>query len=216
MTRAIATLSGAVSTVCDDIDTGGDRTMTAAPAYMASVEDELFEVWESLDLPNKGWRAEIIEGRIVMTPPPGNEHNLIASRVHRALARAIAEDWQIFQTAAVDTGFGNNLYVPDLVVIPQDQVIAHGAYLDASNALLVVEITSASNADVDRTTKLRGYAHAGIPLYLLIDRFAKDQPAVTLHSRPSNDRYWDQRRVPFGEPISIPEPFDLTLETKDF
>ena len=45
--------------------------MSAAPVLSLTTWEELVEVWENLDLPNAAWRAELIEGRIVMTPPPG-------------------------------------------------------------------------------------------------------------------------------------------------
>ncbi|MFI0465178.1 Uma2 family endonuclease [Saccharopolyspora sp. 5N102] len=218
MTRAITVLSGMVSTVRDDIDTGGDRAVTAAPVLPRSTWDELVQVWQSLDLPNKGWRAEIIEESIVMTPPPGYGHNVIADRVHRALARVIPQDWGIFQTAAVEIPLRSNLFIPDLVVIPMDALPSDDdpAPVPAGRALLAVEITSKSNANRDRNEKLWGYAHGGVPLFLLIDRFAKDEPSVTLYSGPSGGRYRFQQKVPFGEPIALPEPFDFTLETKEF
>jgi hypothetical protein len=60
------------------------------------------------------------------------------------------------------------------------------------------------------------YARAGIPLYLLIDRFAGSGPTVELHSRPREAEYRATTRVPFGESIGVPAPFDFTLETEDF
>ncbi|KAA5829517.1 Uma2 family endonuclease [Saccharopolyspora hirsuta] len=192
--------------------------MTAAPVFSPSTWDELVQVWQNVDLPNKAWRAEIIEGSIVMTPPPGYGHNVIADRVHRVLARTIPQSWGIFQTAAVEVPLRSNLFIPDLVVIPLEALPADDdpVPVPAGQALLAVEITSKSNANRDRNEKLWGYAHGGVPLYLLIDRFAKDEPSVTLYSGPAGGRYRRQRKVPFGEPIEIPEPFGFTLDTKDF
>ncbi|MGP4019449.1 Uma2 family endonuclease [Saccharopolyspora sp. 5N708] len=218
MTSEIATLSGVVSTVRDDIDTGGDRAMTAAPAFERSTWDELVQVWEHLDLPNRAWRAEIIEESIVMTPPPGHGHNLIANQVHRALSREIPDEWAIFQTSGVAIPLRSSLFIPDVVVIPLDVMPTDDdpTPIAAGQALLAVEITSKSNAERDRKTKLWNYAHAGVPLYLLIDRFAADGPSVLLYSEPLDGRYRRLHRVPFGDPIELPEPFDFTLETKEF
>jgi Uma2 family endonuclease len=191
--------------------------MSTAPVLPRSTWEQLVDAWRDLDVP-EGWRAEIIEERIVMTPPPGYPHNLIASRVHKALVRVIPDDWAIFQTAGVSIPLRSNLFIPDLVVIPEDRVPGGedpGPVL-AAEALLAVEITSRSNADTDRKTKLWGYAHAGVPLYLLIDRFAEGAPSVELYSKPNNGVYQESHRVPFGKPITLPEPFDLTLETGEF
>lgn len=43
----------------------------------------------------EGWRAEIVEEGIRMTPPPGNGRNVIAGRVHRALLGVISQDWDV-------------------------------------------------------------------------------------------------------------------------
>lgn len=88
--------------------------------------------------------------------------------------------------------------------------------IPAEHVLLTVEITSRSNADTDRKTKLWGYAHAGVPLYLLIDRSAEGEPTVVLRSEPAEGRYRHQISAPFGEKIALPEPFDLTLDSAEF
>lgn len=67
--------------------------MSAAPVLQESSWETFVEVWNRLDLP-EGWRAEIIEERIVMSPPPGQNHNLIGSRVNKALVRALPDDWE--------------------------------------------------------------------------------------------------------------------------
>ncbi|WP_223839622.1 Uma2 family endonuclease [Saccharopolyspora pogona] len=200
----------------DDIDTGGDRTVTAAPAFETATWEELVEIWQNLDLPNAAWRAEIIEGRVVMTRPPENAHNLIADLVHGELRDSIPKEWAIFQTSGIKIPERKSLCTPDLVVIPRSDVLAGKSSILADKALLVVEITSRGNADDDRTRKLWGYGHAGIPLYLLIDRFASDGPTVTLFSQPTGGRYLHQHRVVFGEPVELPEPFGITLDTSQF
>ncbi|MEV5538066.1 Uma2 family endonuclease [Saccharopolyspora shandongensis] len=216
MTRAITTLSGAVGTVRDDIDTGGDRAMTAALAIETATWEEAVQSWQKLDLPNKAWRAEIIEGRVQMTPPPGTAHNLIAHFVHRAFLRAVSDEWGIFQTLGIAIPMRRTLCVPDIAIVPRDAVPDEEGSVSASKAALVAEITSIGNADDDRKKKLWAYAHAEVPLYLLIDRFGEEGPAVSLHSKPCGGRYLTHQSVPFGDPINIPEPFGLVLETKEF
>lgn len=191
--------------------------MSTAPVLPRSTWEQLVDVWRDLDIP-EGWRAEIIEEGIVMTPPPGYPHNLIANRVHRALVRAVPEDWAIFQTAAVAVPLRSSLFIPDLVVIPEERIPDEDAaeHVPAECALLAVEITSKSNADRDRKSKLWGYAHAKVPLYLLIDRFSPGGPSVELFSMPANGTYQESHRVPFGEKITLPEPFEIVLDTDEF
>ena len=191
--------------------------MCAAPLRTRSAWEELLYQWRELDVP-EGWRAEIIEERIVMTPPLGNAHNHIADMVHRDLVPVIPRSWAIYQTAGVSVPLRNSLFIPDLVVVPREHVPADEdpAPIPAEKALLAVEITSRSNAVADRKTKLWAYAHAEVPLYLLIDRFAAGGPMVELFASPEDGVYQESHRVPFGKEIALPEPVELTLDTAEF
>jgi hypothetical protein len=79
-----------------------------------------------------------------------------------------------------------------------------------------VEITSPGNAGQDRISKPAGHAQAGVPLYLLIDGWAPGGPTITLFSEPEDDVYRSHRAVKFGDPIDLPEPFAITLDTGTF
>ncbi|WP_411146007.1 Uma2 family endonuclease [Streptomyces sp. x-80] len=179
--------------------------------------DELVRFWEESDWP-EGSKVEIIDGIIVVTPPPAAPHNRIAEKCHRRLYTVLPEDWGVYQTLGVAHPSYGRLYIPDLVVIP-DAVVAG---LDGGNAApltaaeLVVEITSPSNASYDRLNKAAAYAQAGVPLYLLIDRFAPGGPTVTLYGEPKDDVYQELQKVKFGEEVHLPEPFGLTIDTGVF
>ena len=110
------------------------------------------------------------------------------------------------------------LFIPDFVIVPRDELhgLPDNQPVSADRALLVAEITSFSNAETDRKAKRWSYAHAGVPLYLLIDRFDEDGPAVTLFSDPVDGHYQHVVRIPFGEKISLPEPFAIDLDTGGF
>lgn len=169
-----------------------------------------------LDVP-EGWRAEIDEGRIVLVPPPHAHHNGIAAKVQRRLYATLPEELEIYQTLGVHVAPLGKLYVPDLVVLPTELIAAADPEtsdpMDASEALLVVEITSRGNAREDRTA----YARAGVPMYLLIDRFDTRGPMATLFTEPNEDgTYKHTDAVPFGKPLAMPSPFDVQLMTGEF
>ncbi|MFE3903054.1 Uma2 family endonuclease [Streptomyces sp. NPDC059153] len=182
--------------------------------------DYLLQTWRELDVP-EGWRAEIDEGQIVLVPPPHAHHNGIAAKVQRRLYRHLPEELEIYQTLGIHVAPLDKLYVPDLVVMPSELIDAADPEtsdpMDASEALLIVEITSKGNAREDRTKKYRAYARAGVPMYLLIDRFDTRGAMATLFTEPNEDgTYKRSDPVPFGKPLTLPEPFGTTLLTDEF
>lgn len=175
----------------------------------------LLRAWSELEVP-EGWRAEIFDGGIHLSPSPGVAHHEIAHLVHRVLARELQADWRIYQSSGAAIEIIERLHEPDLLVIPHSAVDTGGLTVSAAEAVLAVEITSKSNAHHDRTLKLWSYAHAPIPLYLLIDRYDAKGPHSTLFADPADGKYRQSRRVPFGEPIPLPAPFDLEIDTTEF
>lgn len=177
----------------------------------------LLDVWWDLNLP-AGWRAEIVRDRtITVTPPPGPPHNVISDLVHRALVLGTTTDWGIFQTLGLTRPDSERIYIPDFVVARKDALPEGDVTLvPAKLATLVVEINSKDNADDDRTFKRRGYAAAPIPLYLLVDRWAKPGESVTLFAEPADGDYQRRLQVPFGDTVDLPEPFGFAIETTEF
>ncbi|MEU9956105.1 Uma2 family endonuclease [Streptomyces sp. NPDC050982] len=177
--------------------------------------DDLVRFWEEMEWP-EGSKVEIIEGIVTVSPAPANQHNLITDAVQRRLYSAIPEDWGIFQTLAIAVPSRLGMFIPDLVVAPTGEVDGPGNYIPAAAAELVVEVTSKSNARHDRVSKPAADAAAGIPLYLLIDRWAEGGPTITLYGEPQGDVYRVLRAGKFGEQIVLPGPFDLKLDTSVF
>ncbi|MFG3252381.1 Uma2 family endonuclease [Streptomyces sp. NPDC048172] len=178
--------------------------------------DDLVRIWEETDAP-EGCKVEIIEGIVTVTPPPDNRHNYIAERIQRRLYSVIPEDWGIYQTLGAAVPSRSSLFIPDLAVVPDTVVLSEsGHYVPAAAAELVVEVTSAANANHDRIKKAETYAKAGVPLYLLVDRYAPGGPTVTLYGEPKDGVYRVLKAVPFGGQIELPGPFDLVLDTKVF
>ena len=175
----------------------------------------LLQAWAETDVPT-GWRAEITEGGITVTPPLSPAHNLIAAVVDEALRPGLPAGASVFQTLGVRIEPAGRLYIPDLVVMPRDVLAVEDSSVPAEHALLVVEITSKENADQDRRAKRWAYARGGVALYLLIDRWADDGPAVTLFSDPHDGHYRRNVQVSFGENVTVPAPFNVDIDTADF
>ncbi|GAA2110149.1 hypothetical protein GCM10009759_51360 [Kitasatospora saccharophila] len=194
----------------------GRPTMAVMAVESGQQWSYLLDTWRELDAP-EGWRAEIEGGRIQLVPPPGNQHNRIAQKISRVLGRHLPDEVGVYQTLGTRIARLEKLYIPDLVVVEEALIPAEdNDPIDASDILMAVEVTSRSTARQDRTKKLWGYAHAPVPLYLLVDRFDQPGPTVTLYSEPSDGAYGQSVRVPFGKPVELPEPFGITLDTTGF
>lgn len=159
-----------------------------------------------------GDRVEIIEG--VITPmSPSWAHENAADLIREQIGPRMRELGLRAGSGNLDLPGTQNYYVPDLAVVPAELAKTEGALLP-DQTLLVVEVTSPSNGDTDRTAKRGRYSQYGAPAYLLVDR---QERTCTLFSQPGRLGY---TRVegphPFGTPVRLPEPFDLDLDTSEF
>lgn len=179
--------------------------------------DLLEDSFLALETP-EGYRAELIEREIVVTPPPAGDHEDHFSNIVRQVMRGSATDMDISGHKGLllrtDDGQANNYLIPDLTFAPHELRLFRGApsWMEPDGVAMVGEITS-SRPERDRQIKRRCYARAGIPFYLLVDR---DAGTVTLYSEPSVDDYKEIFAVSFGKSLPLPEPFGFELETSDF
>ncbi|MGW2566547.1 Uma2 family endonuclease [Streptomyces sp. NPDC001537] len=178
--------------------------------------DEIVRVWEETDAP-EGCKVEIIEGIVTVAPPPSEEHNDTAELLHELLygARPPGSDWGIYQTLGLAVPETAGVFQPDLCVVPR-AALRRGKRVHASEAELVVEVTSQSNANHDRIKKVHGYARAGAPLYLLLDPWHSGRPTATLYGEPEDGTYRVLASVEYGEKLALPEPFNLEVDTSVF
>ncbi|MBO8184553.1 Uma2 family endonuclease [Streptomyces spirodelae] len=182
-----------------------------------SQEELLLEGFLALDTP-EGYRAEFIEGDIVVTPPPDGDHESHISVVVKQVTRKSATDMDVSGNKGLKLERGGrcpkNYVIPDATWTPTSARLFWGAepWMPAEGVAMVAEVTS-TRPERDRDTKRHCYALAGIPLYLLVDR---ERGSVTLFSEPGNDDYQQVVTMPFGKEIEVPAPFSMTLETTDF
>ncbi|WP_324788527.1 Uma2 family endonuclease [Streptomyces sp. H51] len=188
--------------------------MAHEPLTQAEV---LLEGFLALDTP-EGFRAELIDGEIVVTPPPDGDHEKYISRIVRQVIRRSRSDMDCSGNKGLKLVSGGacprNHAIPDATFAPVDRDLFAGAeaWMPCDGVAMVLEVTSTKPA-ADREAKRRCYARGGIPLYLLVDREAA---SVTLFADPRNDDYRQVCTLPFGKPLPLPEPFAFELETADF
>jgi Uma2 family endonuclease len=188
--------------------------MAHEPLTQAEV---LLEGFLALDTP-EGFRAELIEGEIVVTPPPDGDHEDYISLIVSQVIRKSRTDMQFSGNKGLKLKSGGacpkNHAIPDGTFAPGHLRLFRGAdsWMPCEGVAMVAEVTS-TKPQTDREAKRRCYARGGIPLYLLIDR---DDSSLTLFSDPEKDDYRQHCTLPFGKSLALPEPFAFDLDTTDF
>lgn len=190
--------------------------MTAMAHEPLSQEDVLLEGFLALDTP-EGFRAELIQGEIVVTPPPDGDHEDYIGLIVNQVIRRSRTDMQFSGNKGLKLRSGGgcpkNHLVPDGTFAPMELRLYRGAdsWMPCDGVAMVMDVTS-TKPQADREAKRRCYARAGIPLHLLVDR---DTAQVTVFSEPKDDDYREHCARPFGKPIALPEPFAFDLDTAD-
>jgi Uma2 family endonuclease len=191
--------------------------MTATAHEPLTPAEVLLEGFLALDTP-EGFRAELIEGEIVVTPPPDGDHEDYIGLIVSQVIRKSRTDMQFSGNKGLRLRSGGacpkDHVIPDGTFAPAELRLYRGAdpWMPCDGVAMVLEVTS-TRPKADRETKRRCYARAGIPLYLLLDR---DDASLTLFSAPEDDDYRQLCTLPFGKPLTLPEPFALDLDTADF
>ncbi|MBB0246904.1 Uma2 family endonuclease, partial [Streptomyces alkaliphilus] len=157
-----------------------------AADHRAQTRDEVLEEgFLALTVP-EGFKAELIEGRIVVTPPPDGDHQdaieLVVSQVYARSATPMQQSGNTGLLLGSAAPAVPNRVIPDITFAPREARVLRGAppWMDPTGITMVTEVTS-GRPDHDRTAKRLAYARADIPLYLLIDRHRE---TLTLHTDP--------------------------------
>ncbi len=131
-----------------------------------------------VDLPDDGRRYEVVDGHLVVTPPPSQDHQLVAARLHAQIAQACPAVWEVVQEYPLPLGSDGR--VPDLAVVRRRPLTGgarpypHGP----EDVGLVVEVSSPSTRKTDLFAKPGEYAEAGIPLFWRVDPL----PELAVHA----------------------------------
>lgn len=153
-----------------------------------------------------GHRVEILEGNIIVAPPADGPHADALTTLMLPFLTAGLHDGEskVLQGIGLWLTTGPADYaVPDLAVIDGDYAeheIENNCY-DPVCFRLVVEVTS-SNHSNDLKTKVRAYAQAKIPVYLVVDR---KNVRVHLLTDPDGDDYGSHTLYAAGQQLTLPD-----------
>jgi Uma2 family endonuclease len=157
-------------------------------------------------------RYELLEGRLIMTPPPGAAHQFAEMRAGRALNRALDRS-RIADTHAVQSGGtlelnDTNLLAPDLMII----AIPDAPMSPRADMIVVVVEIAVSSRAYDLGDKARLYARAGVADYWVVDAQTR---TVVVHREPVDGVYTSVRGFHAGESLRCLTAESLVVAVAD-
>jgi Uma2 family endonuclease len=171
---------------------------------MSSVVRDHHGPWrfeELAELPEDGRRYEVVDGALLVTPPPGHLHQAVGADLFRQLDRECPAEWRIAYEWPLPLGTDGR--VPDLAVVRSDAPVrGPGPYpVGPEHIGLVVEIVSPSSRKTDRFAKPGEYAEAGLPLFWRVET----EPDVVVHAfRLEGGAYVETAVVFDTGPVPVP------------
>jgi Uma2 family endonuclease len=190
-----------------------DLQMDASAPESPRTARELFDALPPLP----GFRAEVIEGKLIVSPMGSPEHAWMAVALHDTL-RPLAHErgWRGAPGLLnVCIAGPRDSLVPDYTLTPPACPRWGEGELLSSGLIMVAEIVSPGSVRVDREDKPRLYAVGRVPVYLLVDPIG-ETPGVTVFSDIKDGAYQTTTRVAMGAPITLPPPVDTKLDTSIF
>lgn len=125
-------------------------------------------------LPDDGFRYELVDGVLLVSPSPLVPHQLAQMALSVLLANAAPDHLRVLGAPLDITFTRTRLLQPDIVVLHQDQLTGPKVQ---GLPLLAVEVLSRSTRATDLTLKRHVLEQAGVPSYWLLD---PDEPSLTV------------------------------------
>ncbi|MEV4243002.1 Uma2 family endonuclease [Streptosporangium canum] len=192
----------------------------AAPksaSFWATPGELSVDEWFELNSRDDGSRYELIDGSLIVSPPPPAQHQWIGDNLRMLLHESLPEELAAI-TASGMLLDGKPGAIPDVIMVER-QPLREGAKVARPEWVrLVVEIVSRSTTATDRRIKPVKYAEAGIPHFWRIEMLpfqgqGNDRlPVVFTYSLNEEGGYQLTHRIAAGTTTDLTEPCKLTLD----
>ncbi|MDO9455952.1 Uma2 family endonuclease [Nocardioides sp.] len=157
-----------------------------------------------------GWRYEIVDGALVVSPGPALRHEVVGELLRRCLREVLPPHVITVGPMAVD--LEPTYRLPDLVVVDLDT--DDTTKLAAADVHLAIEIVSPSSTTTDRVTKPAEYAAHGLLAYWRVE--TDPEVSVTAYVLGEGDAvYTEVGTWGEGETLSVAVPFAIDLSVDD-
>lgn len=133
-------------------------------------------------MPDDGRRYQLIEGEIEVTPAPSSPHQRVSRNIELILGQHVKKR-KLGATyyAPFDAILSKNTVVqPDILFVSRERLKLVSERGIEGGPDLIVEILSPKTRRVDRVSKMRVYAKAGVREYWLVDPRIKTAEVFSL------------------------------------
>jgi Uma2 family endonuclease len=191
---------------------GGGVAAAVSPAEQWEAYPEqgywTYDDWSQL--PDDGFRYEVIDGVLYMSPPPSTAHQRAVSKlVARMEIHAEKEALGVVFPAPIAVQLPDQAAIvqPDILFVAKDRQHIIGSTVIEGAPDLIVEILSPSNWTYDRGEKMEAYRQAGVREYWIADGRAKTVEVFILE----DESYYLTGKFRFGETAESVVMKDFTI-----
>lgn len=160
-------------------------------AHAAAVESRLVTADELLRMPDDGLLRELVDGEVWMTPPPGEEHGVVAAEILISLGSHVRAHG-LGRVHAAETGFRigtdpDTVLAPDAAFVSRERIeeaaVGKGYRLGAPD--LVVEVVSPGDTFGRVEAKVARWLEAGCRMVVVVN---PERHAATVYRSLSDVR----------------------------
>jgi Uma2 family endonuclease len=180
--------------------------MSADPGFAEFAAGRPFTVYDLEAMPDDGYRYELIDGMLTVTPAPGWQHQQGSGALFVQLWSACTADFRVLSAPfAVRTSIRNELQ-PDILVARYVDLTPKNLPVDP---VLAVEVLSESTALNDLNNKKAAYERMGAASYWVVD--PEPPGGLTVFELNSQGRYRQVASVCGEEKFATDRPFPIII-----
>ena len=167
-------------------------------------------------LPDDGYRYEITDGSLLVTPPPGLPHAKSTTFLRELLYDQAPKTFALSENVGIGIDRDprrTTMRIPDIILLPRSVLESRDVVASPDQVVLVVEVLSPDSAGHDQITKRHQYGQAGIRHYWLVD---PKRRTLTVLRHDGAAGYAEVEVVKPGTTWRTDDPFPLALDPADF
>jgi Uma2 family endonuclease len=173
--------------------------------------DIMFDWLERMHIP-EGFKTEIVEGGIFVTPQRDTHWEIIAA-IYEQLRTKYPRQ-RVKSDVRIDYPGHLNGFASDVVALSEDARKDDKGHWRHQDVEFVAEVISRDTARNDHGPKKAAYAAAEVPVYLIVDPYTG---TWHLHTLPKDGAYRGELTLDFGEEIDLTGTVvGLVLKTDEF